>query len=445
MIDRYTRPTMGQIWSTENKFEKLLQVEKTVALVQGELGLIPKEAAQFIHRKGKFKLERILEIEKITKHDVVAFVKNVAEEVEPYGRFVHFGLTSSDVLDTSLSLQIIEGCNELCNTLQTLIKTLDNQIEKHSETLCAGRTHGMHAEPTSFGLKLLGFKLELLRNLKRIEQAQAQNAIGKLSGAVGTYSFLTEEVERQVCKKLFLQPEIVATQVIPRDRHAEMIISLAFLGSGLERLSIELRHLQRTEVSEVTEGFSKGQTGSSAMPHKKNPISSENITGISRLLRNYGQAALENISLWHERDISHSSVERVIFPDAFILADYATHRMSWIIENLEVDINKMKENMKLSQGQLFSSHILLELVSKGLPREKAYELIQRLSHSLKPGEQLEDLLQNDTEAKQWLHKKEIENLFSGKKHQIAIRNLIKRVTKKIQNPHPTIISKRSRS
>jgi adenylosuccinate lyase len=418
---------MGRIWEIENRFSKMLEVEVAVAQVQAGLKIIPRRAANEIAAKSKFSVKRILELELSTKHDVIAFVSNVAENVGEMGRFVHFGLTSSDVLDTAFSLQVREASKVLLASLDSLEKSLKNLARKHSETLCAGRTHGMFAEITSFGFKMAGFSAELARNRRRVETALEQMMICKLSGAVGTYSSQTPQVEMLVAKKLKLETETVATQVIPRDRHAQMIGSLAMLGTGLERLAIEFRHLQRNEVGEVTEGFSKGQKGSSAMPHKKNPISAENITGISRLLRGYAGAALEDVALWHERDISHSSVERVIFPDAFILADYAVHRMAKLVDGLEVNQQRMKSNIDLSQGQLFSSQVLLALVEKGLDRELAYFHVQRLCHSLVPGDQLQEKINRDSELKRILKPKEVQAIFSGERQKKTIKNLVDRV------------------
>jgi adenylosuccinate lyase len=427
VIDRYTRPEMGVIWEVEKRFANMLQVEVAVAQVQAGLGIIPRKAAREIANKGKFSVKRILELELATKHDVIAFVSNVAENVGEMGRFVHFGLTSSDVLDTAFSLQVRDASQVLLQSLDTLEKSLKNIARKHSETLCAGRTHGMFAEMTSFGLKMAGFAAELARNRQRIELAIDQMMICKLSGAVGTYSSQSPQVEALVAKKLKLEVETIATQVVPRDRHAQMIGSLAMLGTGLERLAIEFRHLQRNEVGEVTEGFAKGQKGSSAMPHKKNPISAENITGIARLLRSYAGAALEDVALWHERDISHSSVERVIFPDAFILADYAVCRMAKLVDGLEVNKQRMKSNMELSQGQLFSSQVLLALVEKGLDRELAYSHVQRLSHGLAPGEHLRDKINKDAELRLILKPKEVQVIFSGDRQRKTIKTLIGRV------------------
>lgn len=426
MIERYTRPEMGLIWDLDHRFSKMLEVEIALAQAQSELGIIPKVAAKAIAAKGRFNVKRIGEIEKQTKHDVIAFVSSVAENVGPHGKYVHFGLTSSDVLDTAFSLQVREAGVVLMNSLVLLEKSLVATVKKNEDTLCAGRTHGMFAEPTTFGFKMAGFLAELRRNRARVETALAQMMICKLSGAVGTYSSQGVQVEDKVARKLKLKSETIATQVIPRDRHAEMILSLAMLMSGLERLAIELRHLQRSEVGEVTEGFSKGQKGSSAMPHKKNPISAENITGLARLVKGYAVAALDNIPLWHERDISHSSVERVIFPDAFIVTDYALNRMSHLIDSLEVNKKRMLENIDSSQGQLFSSHVLLGLVEKGMSRETAYAHVQRLCHSLQRGEQLRNKIAEDPEIGPLLKAKELDDIFSGKKHKKSIKAVIQR-------------------
>jgi len=428
VIERYTRPEMGQLWELESKFATMLKVEIAVAEAQAELGLIPKEAAKAIAKKGRFSVERIAEIEMETKHDVIAFVTNVAENIGSYGRYVHFGMTSSDVLDTALSVQVQGAGKVLLESIKGLEKALRHLARSEAKTLCVGRTHGMFAEPTTFGLKMAGFLAELQRNKKRLVAALEDMLICKLSGAVGTYSSQSPKVEALVAKKLKLTPETVATQVIPRDRHAQLFMALALYGAGLERLAIELRHLQRSEVGEVTEGFQKGQKGSSAMPHKKNPITAENITGLARLLRSYGFAAVENVALWHERDISHSSVERVVFPDAFIVADYATHRMTQLIHGLSVNKERMLENIDRAQGTLFSSHILLALVDKGLSREEAYKVVQKHSHRLKPGEHLRESLMNDPETHSLLKAKELDEIFSGQRHIKMVEQIIAKVT-----------------
>lgn len=426
MIERYTRPEMGVLWDDDHKFGKMLEVEIAVAAAQAELGLIPKVAAKSIRSRGRFNVRRIREIEKETKHDVIAFVSAVAENVGPHGKYIHFGMTSSDVLDTALSLQIREAGEILRVSLKRLQEALKIQMKAHAQTLCPGRTHGMFAEPTTFGYKLAGFWAELRRNQKRLEEALEQMEICKLSGAVGTYSSQGPKVEALVAKKLKLKPESIATQVVPRDRHAQLMWAIAMIGSGLERLAVELRHLQRSEVSEVTEGFTRGQKGSSAMPHKKNPISAENITGASRLLKSYLQAAMDNVALWHERDISHSAVERVILPDAFILCDYSVHRMAGLLEGLEVNKKKMLENIESSQGQLYSSHVLLALVKKGFRREDAYLHVQRLCHGLAPGQHLKKQIQLDSILGPQFREGELNDIFNGKACQKAIHGVLQR-------------------
>lgn len=413
MIARYSLPEMSNVWVPNSRFQFMLDVEVAVALSQAKLKMIPQKAAKAIESKAKFQVERINEIEKTTRHDVIAFVSSVAENVGEYGRFVHYGLTSSDVLDTAFSLQNRAAVKVLRSEIQKLKKVLLGLSKKHRGTLCAGRTHGMFAEPTTFGYKLAGFLMELERNEERIVQASQRMSICKLSGAVGTYSAQNPLVEKEVARKLKLEIEPIATQVIPRDRHAEMISSLALLMAGYERLAIELRHLQRSEVGEVVEGFSVGQKGSSAMPHKKNPISAENITGLSRLVRGYAITAQENVALWHERDISHSSAERVIFPDAYIVAHYATRRMCDLLEGLFVDSEKMQKNIELSRGMLLSSHLLLALVDKGVLREEAYKWVQECSHSLGENEHLTSKAMAHKEVSRYLTKKEITKVMAG--------------------------------
>jgi adenylosuccinate lyase len=430
MIDRYSTEEMKGIFSAESRFEYMKIVEIECALVQSEMGLIPKKAAQDIKTKSKFSVERILEIEKTTKHDVIAFVSNLAENVGESGRYIHFGLTSSDVLDTATSLQLRDALSLVLNDLKILRTTLYKLIKKHKTTICAGRTHGIYAEITTFGFKLAGFMSELDRNILRIQNAQQQIAICKLSGAVGTSSFLPISFEARVAKKLKLQVEPFATQVVPRDRHSEMVSALALLAVGFERLAVELRHLQRSEVGEVIEGFTPGQKGSSAMPHKKNPISAENITGLSRLLKSYASASLDNVALWHERDISHSSVERVMLPDVFHLTHYMTNRMNQLLETMYVDTIRMFDNTQKLGGVLYSSHLLLHLVDKHkLSREEAYSLVQRLAHSLKPGEHLKDKITSDKEARSYFTNSDLQGIFSGKKHLKAIETRLKHFLK----------------
>ena len=432
MLERYTREVMGKIWTPEKRFRKMLEVEKAVAQVQGEMGLIPADAAQAIQKKADFQLKNILENEKQTRHDVTAFVQEVASQVGGLeGNYVHWGLTSSDVLDSALALLVREASEVLQDSFLHLKKVLLVQSEKHADTLCCGRTHGVFAEPTTFGFKLAGFLLELQRNEQRVFQAVQQVMVGKVSGAVGAYGTLPPELEEKVCKILGLSVEPVATQVIPRDRHAEVILSLAMMASGLERLAVEIRHLQRSEVAEVFEGFKSGQTGSSAMPHKKNPIYSENITGLSRLIRSYVVPALENSVLWHERDISHSSVERVIFPSAFILCDFALNRMAEVIQNLQVDTNRMLENLQSSKGLVFSSLLLSALVQKGMCRSDAYELIQSISFSLQSGESLQNKLLENEEVLKYLTPEEIKQKLSLEKRKSQIASQVKNILKTI--------------
>jgi adenylosuccinate lyase len=426
MIDRYTRAEMARIWDEQNRFSVMKKVEVSVAQVQARMKIIPRAAALTILKKAKFEVKRINELEQITKHDTMAFVQSLMEAVGPeHGKYVHFGLTSSDVVDTSLSLQIQQAGMLILSDLQDLQKTVKKMTKTYATTLCLGRTHGMAAEPTTFGYKLAGFYSELIRAEERLVQALENNRICKLSGAVGTFSSLPEEMEKKVAVDLGLKPEAFATQVIPRDRHAQMISSLTFILSALERWAVELRHLQRTEVNEVQEGFSTGQKGSSAMPHKKNPISSENITGLARLLRGYMLSSFENIALWHERDISHSSVERVIFPDGFILTDYALVRMRGVLENLNVNEKRMFENLNATQGLVYSSHLLLRLVEKGLTREQAYFHVQRLSHSLGTGDHLKKAILKDSEIKKLLKTSEVEDIFQAKRYLKSIKDRLK--------------------
>ncbi len=432
VITRYTRKEMGALWAPESRFKYMLEVEIAVAQAQAQFGIIPKKAYLDIKKKSKYKLSEIENIEKITKHDVIAFVSNVASYVGESGRYIHFGMTSSDVLDTALSLQIREAFDVLVETVDGLLAATLKLSEKHQKTLMAGRTHGMHAEPTTFGYKMLGHFFEFKRCKERILAAKNQMNICKLSGAVGTYSSQDEKVEQKVADLLKLERESVATQVVPRDRHAQAILALSQLGSSLERLAVDLRHMQRTELGEVIEGFTPGQKGSSAMPHKKNPISAENITGQARLLRSYALVALENIALWHERDISHSSTERVMFPDAFILADYATHRMAELLKGLYVDKQRLKDNMDLSHGMLMSSHVLLALVDKGLSREDAYKIVQRVSHGLKPGQNLQSALLKDSECKQYLKSTDLKKIFSGQRHIQSIEKRFKGLKKEMR-------------
>lgn len=432
MIERYQTPEMKTLFQEKSRFEYMLIVEKTVAEIQAKKGLIPQAAAASIAKKSKINLARIYEIENQTKHDVIAFVSQIAESVGEHGKYVHFGLTSSDVLDTAMSLQIREAFKLILNEVKELKGIIKGLAQKHQKSVCAGRTHGIYAEITTFGFKLMGFLSELSRSEERLIRAQQQFEICKLSGAVGTSSALGLDVEAEVAAKLKLKPEYFATQVVPRDRHAEVFMSLAFTASFLERLAVELRHLQRTEVNEVVEGFDPKQKGSSAMPHKKNPISGENITGLSRLIKGYAWTAMENIPLWHERDISHSSNERIIFGDAFTATHYSLRRMKTLLEKLFVNKGMMKENTYKMGGVLYSSHLLNHLVAKhGLSREEAYRLIQKAAFDLGVNESLGDKILRSKDFKKYFTTAEIKSIFSGERHLNSIQQRIKKYEKNI--------------
>jgi len=430
MISRYQTDEMNKVFHESSRFEYMLLVEKAVAEIQAMKKIIPRRAYLDIKNKSRINVKRILEIEKTTKHDVIAFVSQIAETVGQSGKYIHYGLTSSDVLDTALSLQMSDAFLILESEIKLLKAELKKLIKKHQLTVCPGRTHGIFAEITTFGFKMAGFLSEINRAEKRIHTAHEQFKICKLSGAVGTSSAMDLEVESLVAQKLKLQVEPFATQVIPRDRHAEVFMSLAFFASALERLAIELRHLQRSEVSEVIEGFSVGQKGSSAMPHKKNPISAENITGLARLVKGYAWTSMENIPLWHERDISHSSNERVIFQDSFTVIHYMIRRMKNLLSSLYIDQQRMLENTHLLGGVLYSSHVLLHLVDRHkLSREKAYEIVQSAALSLKKGEHLKDVFLNNIAYSKYFTEKDLNHLFSGDRYLKAIERRIKKYEK----------------
>ena len=376
MIERYTRPEMGAVWSEQRKLETWLQVELAAVEALSDLGVVPEEDAAQVRERASFTVEAVREREKVTDHDVAAFVDVVSESVGDAGRWVHHGLTSSDVLDTALALQLGQAGLMLVGGAQSYRDALIRRAREHVDTICVGRTHGVHAEPTTFGVKLAGFAFEAQRNLRRLERAVEQATVGALSGAVGTYAANGPEVEERVLRRLGLSREDVSTQVVPRDRHAELLQAIALAGAGLERFATEVRHLQRTEVRELEEPFRSGQKGSSAMPHKRNPIISERLTGIARLLRGYAQAGLENVALWHERDISHSSAERVALPDATILLDYAQHLALGVVEGMTVHADRMRANLELTHGALYSQRALLALVEAGRPRDEAYRIVQ---------------------------------------------------------------------
>ena len=379
MIERYTRPEMGALWTLRRRFDAWLEVELAVCEAWTRLGVINSADMAVIREKADFDVDRVLAIEEQTRHDVIAFLTAVEEKVGPAARFIHLGCTSSDIVDTANALLLVRAGKLILQGFDEVLQTLKELAHRHKGRLCMGRTHGIHAEPTSFGLKMAGFYAEFSRHRERFSQAVESVRVGKISGAVGTYTMLTPEVERIACELLGLDVDPISTQIIQRDRHAHYFTALALAAGGVERLCVELRHLQRTEVLEVEEGFAKGQKGSSAMPHKKNPISAENLCGLSRLLRTNALASMENMPLWHERDISHSSVERVIMPDSTILADYVLNRLCRLLDGLVVKPERMKENMERSYGLYFSQRVLTALIATGLPRQKAYEAVQRLA------------------------------------------------------------------
>jgi adenylosuccinate lyase len=377
MIPRYTRPEMAKIWEPENRFRIWLEIETLACEAQAELGVIPKEAIPVIREKGNFDIARIDAIEAEVKHDVIAFLTSVAEYVGPQARFIHQGMTSSDVLDTCLSVQLVQACDALLVDLDQILDSIKLRAYEHKDTVCMGRSHGIHAEPVTFGLKLAGWYAEMDRNRTRLAAARANIATGAISGAVGTFANIDPYVEEYVCRQMGLLPEPVSTQVIPRDRHAEVFCVFAIIASSMERIAIEVRHLQRTEVLEAEEQFTKGQKGSSAMPHKRNPILSENLTGQARYIRGMCIPALENVALWHERDISHSSVERYIGPDATVALDFSLARLNGLIRNLVVYPENMLRNLNQMKGLVFSQKILLDLTQSGVSREEAYRMVQR--------------------------------------------------------------------
>ena len=377
MIARYTNPEMGAIWSDQRRYETWLEVELAAVDAMAEVGIVPADAARELRAKASFDIARIDEIEQITQHDVIAFTTAVAERAGPSARWLHFGLTSSDVLDTAQALQMREGCGLIVKNIATLMEAVRERAEQHRRTPMIGRTHGVHAEPMTFGLKLALWYAELQRDLDRVLRARDVVSVGKISGAVGTFAHLDPEVEHRVCEKLGLEAAPVSSQVIQRDRHAELLSALAITAASLEKFALEIRGLQKTEIGEVEEPFGKGQKGSSAMPHKRNPIGAEQIVGLARLVRANAGAAYENIALWHERDISHSSVERVILPDSFIALDHMLRRFTRIVKGMVVYPDRMLENLSRSRGVVFSGTVLLELARRGISREQAYEWVQR--------------------------------------------------------------------
>lgn len=412
MIKRYSLPEMAQIWSEENKFRRWLDVELAVCEAWAELGKIPPSSLQIIKEKASFSIERIEAIEKKVKHDVLAFLTNVAENVGEEARYIHLGLTSYDVVDTALSLLLVESLDIIIQKVKKLREVLKNQAVEHKKTLIAGRTHGVHAEPITFGVKLLVWYEEMGRHLRRLEQAREVIRVGRISGSVGTYIHLDPRVEEIALKKLGLVPAKVSNQVLQRDRHAEVLFVLALISSSLEKIALEIRHLQRTEVQELEEPFTPGQKGSSSMPHKKNPVRSERICGLARVIRNYLLTALENIPLWHERDISHSSAERIIFPDAFTLTDFILHETIDLVSHWTVNKERMASNVFLTRGLVFSQALMLALTEKGMTREQAYEIVQRLSlRSLEEKSNFKELVLEEKAIREKLSLQEIEACF----------------------------------
>jgi adenylosuccinate lyase len=428
VIARYTREKMGALWSEEHKYETWLQVEILACEAWAELGEIPRDATQQIKERARIDIKRIDEIERETKHDVAAFVNQLEETVGEAGKYIHFGLTSSDIVDTALSLRLREAAQIIIADIDDLMEAIKEKAFEHKETIMIGRTHGVHAEPITFGLKMALWYEELRRHRERMERASATISVGKLSGAVGTFANAPPTVEEYVCKKLGLKPAPVSSQIIQRDRHAELFTTLALLASSIEKFAVEIRHLQRTEVLEVEEPFAEGQKGSSAMPHKRNPIGTENLSGLARLVRTNSLAAMENIPLWHERDISHSSVERIIAPDSTILADYMLARLTHIIKGLVVYSERMRKNLDLTRGLIASQQLLSLLIRKGIARKDAYQWVQRNAmRAWKEGEDFRRLVHADADIAHCLSDKEIQGVFDLKIHLKYVNDIYKRV------------------
>jgi len=428
MIPRYTRPEMGSIWTDQNKFQKWLEVEIATAEVEAEAGLIPKSAARAIRRKAGFEVERILEIERHVKHDVIAFTTNVAEHVGREGRYLHYGLTSNDVVDTAQALQVREASRLLLAGQQRLGEVLKKRALEFKHTPMIGRTHGIHAEPITFGCKLTIWFEENRRNTERLAYAAEQMRVGKLSGAVGSYTHLAPSIEKKVCERLGLRPAPASSQVIQRDRHAFYLCTLAVCAASLEKIALEVRGLQRTEVREVEEYFSPEQKGSSVMPHKRNPVTAEQICGLARVVRANAQAGLENVALWHERDISHSSVERVILPDSTILLDYLLAKTTKLVETMFVYPGRMRENLDLLKGLIFSGQLLLDLVEKGASREEAYRWVQRNAMQVwETREDFRSLAERDEDIRRYLTSGEIARVFNVERYLKHVDEIFRRV------------------
>jgi adenylosuccinate lyase len=427
MIERYSRPRMKRVWADENKFHKWLQVEIAVCEAWADLDVIPRKAIPKI-KLARINLKRMEEILKETHHDVTAFLGSVSENLGEESRFIHLGLTSSDVIDTGLSLQLIEAAELLSQDIKELISVLAQTAMKHKYTIMIGRSHGIHAEPISFGLKLALWTEEMRRNLERLSEAEKIIAVGKISGAVGTYATLSPEVEEKACAKLGLEPAPISNQVLQRDRHAQFVTTLAIISSSLEKFATEIRGLQKTETREVEEPFAAGQTGSSAMPHKRNPELCERISGLARLVRGYALTSMENIALWHERDISHSSTERIILPDACLVLDYSLNLLTSVMKGLQVYPQKMKRNLELTRGLIFSQRVMIALINKGLSRKQAYEMVQRNAMKTWKGKKnFLALLKADKEVTAALPEAELEPLFDENYYLRYIDDIFKRL------------------
>jgi adenylosuccinate lyase len=428
MIERYTLSEMGKVWTDQNRLTLWLEVEIAACEGWAKIGKIPEEAVNIIREKAAFSWERVKEIEEVTQHDVIAFLTNVAENVGDEAKYIHMGMTSSDVLDTALSLQLVEATDILLAKIDNLIEVLARRAKEHRDTLMMGRTHGIHAEPITLGLKFALWYDEMIRQKQRLLFAREEIRVGKISGAVGTFANVHPQVEEWACQQLNLKPAPVSTQIIQRDRHAFYVSTLAGIASSLDKIATELRNLQRTDVHEVEEAFAKGQKGSSAMPHKKNPITPERISGLARVLRGNAQVALENVALWHERDISHSSAERVILPDSTIALDYMLHKMIKLIDGLQVFPEQMKTNIDKVCGLIFSQRVMLALIDKGMGRETAYEWVQRNAMlAWQTKEDFKDLVQGDQEISNYLTKEEIDLLFDYSYHTKYVVDIFKRV------------------
>ena len=428
MIERYSRAKMAKIWEPQSRFDKWLRVELLVCEAMAKEGMIPQKSLDNIKKKASVSIDRILEIEETVKHDVIAFLTNIEESVGPDARFIHLGLTSSDILDTAFALQLREAMLIIIDDVHNLMDVLKEKAFEYKDTVMIGRSHGIHAEPITFGLKLAVWYSEMQRNLKRLKQALDVISYGKISGAVGTFANTPPRIEKYVCDHLNLKHAEISTQIIQRDRHAQYFTTLAILGGSVEKIATEIRHLQRTEVGEVEEAFSPGQKGSSAMPHKKNPIGSENLSGLARLVRSNCIAAMENMPLWHERDISHSSVERVIAPDSTILIDYMLNRLMRMIKNMAVNKDAMTHNLEKLKGLIFSQQVLLALIEKECSRQHAYSLTQRISlNAWSTGESFKQLLLSDSDVREYLDDKEIEKIFSLNYHLKHVDEIFARV------------------